>query len=116
MIGIIPEIFWLAGSNRAAPLDEDKMGIPYVIETMKAINKHTPGRDYDNIAIGSDFDGLATSPKDLYLNHQFDNLFKALQADPEFTINNRIEKITRLNALCLLEYGWDGPTDKQPIG
>lgn len=30
---------------------------------MKELNRHTPGQDYDHIAIGTGFDGLATNPK-----------------------------------------------------
>lgn len=106
VIGIIPELFFLAGSNRAAPLDEQK-GIPYMIETMKAINRYTLKQQFDNVAIGTDFDGLATNPKDLYLNHQLGGLYQAMQADPE--IAPHIQKITHGNALRLLQYGWDGP-------
>jgi microsomal dipeptidase-like Zn-dependent dipeptidase len=119
VMGIIPEIFWLAGSNRAvqipnhAPFDEET-GIPYIIETMKALNKYTAGKDYDNIALGTDFDGLADNPKDLYLNEHLPQLFKAMEADPELKIGNRIQKITRLNSLRLLQAGW-GEADQTPI-
>lgn len=119
VIGVIPEIFWLAGSNRAAripgqpSLDED-LGIPYIIETMKELNRHTPGQDYDHIAIGTDFDGLATNPKDLFLNHQLNTLYDAMKNDPELCKGDRIKKITSLNAKRLLQYGWDGP-DHPPI-
>lgn len=93
LIGIIPEIFFLAGSNRAPIPGQDEMaGIPYIIETMKAINKFTPGQNYDYIGIGTDFDGLATNPKDLYLNRQLSQLFQAMRADVELGKDDRVEK------------------------
>jgi len=123
LIGIIPEIFFLAGSNRAAQIpgvivSDELLGIPYIIETMKAINKYTPGQDYDYIGIGTDFDGLATNPKDLYLNRQLSQLFTAMRADPELGKGDRVEKITYKNSAKLLRYGWgenDIPSNEWPV-
>jgi hypothetical protein len=56
------------------------LGIPYVIETMKYLNSKSPWKlEFDNIAIGTDFDGLATNPKDLYLNRQLADLVGAMK-------------------------------------
>jgi len=111
VIGIVPEIFWLAGSNDKPmianhPLLDYEVGIPYLIETIIELNKYTVKKDFSNIAIGTDFDGLATNPKDLYLNRQLSGLFSAMQADNQLNVGNRIELITFGNAHRVLLEGW----------
>ena len=46
-----------------------------MLETIDYIRTKTG--NYDNIAIGSDFDGLADEPEDLYKPSQFVNLIRA---------------------------------------
>ena len=109
VIGVIAENFWLVGADthlkKEFPPKQFENCIPYMIETMKYINSKTRSKDYCNIGIGTDFDGLADNSKDLYLNSQVSNLIKAMQLDGEFT-DKQIEKITRTNALRLMETGW----------
>jgi microsomal dipeptidase-like Zn-dependent dipeptidase len=109
VIGVIPENFWLVGADthlhKEFPPKQFQNGISYMIETMKYINSKTWTKDYDNVGIGTDFDGLADNPKDLYLNSQLSALFQAMELDGEFTAE-QIKKITRTNALRLLETGW----------
>src|SRR5579863_3374907 len=69
-IGIIPEVFWLAGGDthlrsKGVPPKLYRNGIPYMLKTIKYINDRTPGRDFSHISIGTDFDGFADQPQDL---------------------------------------------------
>jgi microsomal dipeptidase-like Zn-dependent dipeptidase len=111
VIGVIPENFWLTGADANMrkqgfkPADF-KYGIKYVIETMKYINSKTEHRKFDNVGIGTDFDGLADNPADLYLNSQIGALIKAMEGDPEINQNDYIAKITSGNALRILRTGW----------
>lgn len=113
VIGVIPEDFWLAGGDTHLrkyglhPKDF-RYGIPYIIETIKYINLKSDKQDYSNVAIGTDFDGLADNPKDLYLNSQLSDLFTAMQKDGGFT-PEQIKKIASGNALRLLREGWTEP-------
>jgi len=109
-MGVIPENFWLVGSNSKPDIDEvsvnPHLGIPYVIETMKYLNSKSPGKqEFDNIAIGTDFDGLATNPKDLYLNRQLADLVDAMKKDKAFK-PEYIAKIMYGNARRVLVNGW----------
>ena len=115
LMGVIPEIFWLAGSNRAPQIpgkevSDESDGIQYMIETMKALNNYTITKDYDNIGIGTDFDGLADNPKDIYLDNHLDRLVTAMKNDPELNQKDRIEKILWGNALRVLKFGWGEAT------
>jgi microsomal dipeptidase-like Zn-dependent dipeptidase len=82
--------------------------IEFIVETIEYINSKTRTKQYDNISIGTDFDGLADAPKDLYKPSQLDKLIKAL-GDHKISPDN-IKKITSGNALRLLRYGWGNPT------
>lgn len=108
-IGVIPENFWLAGRDAhikgTNPGPEAfEYGITYIIETIKNINQHTRTKDYDNISFGTDFDGLADDPKDLYVPSQLSDLFAAMKKDG-FT-DEQIKKISYKNALRVLENAW----------
>ncbi len=108
-IGVIPEVFWLAGGDthlRCNGLQpkEFRNGIPYMVETIKYINSMTDEKDYSNVSIGTDFDGFADDPQDLYEATQLDALIKALLLAG---INDEcVKKITSGNALRVLENGW----------
>jgi len=116
VIGVIPEIFWLAGANVNPEIDgqtpaDPKLGIPYMIETLKYINSQMPVADFRHVAIGTDFDGLAENPKDLYLNEQLggsSGLFAQLLADPAIGARSTA-LITYQNSLRVLQAGWLTP-------
>jgi microsomal dipeptidase-like Zn-dependent dipeptidase len=113
VIGIIPENFWLVGADthlKEFNPDKFRKGIPFMIETMKYINSQTLTKDYDNIAIGSDFDGFADSPEDFFIAPHIARLLAALKNDPEEFTDDRIKKIFYLNAQRLLENGWGSCT------
>lgn len=110
-IGIIPENFWLIGCDTGLNKNEKekyKNGIDYIVETIEYINSKTRTKNYDNISIGTDFDGFADAPNDLYKPSQFHSLVELLRrkgiSDPN------IRKITSENALRLLRYGWGSPS------
>jgi microsomal dipeptidase-like Zn-dependent dipeptidase len=108
-IGVIPEVFWLAGGDthlRHKGLQPKlfRNGIPYMVETIKYINSKTPDQDYNNISIGTDFDGYSDEPQDLYEATQLDALIEALRS--ESISDENIQKIMSVNALRVLERGW----------
>ncbi|HEV2837030.1 MAG TPA: membrane dipeptidase [Pyrinomonadaceae bacterium] len=106
-IGIIPENFWLIGCDPALNKGKYKDGIDYIVETIRYINSKTRKKEYDNISIGTDFDGLADAPRDLYKPSQLNRLTDALckSIGPDNT-----KKITSGNALRLLRDGWGTAT------
>jgi microsomal dipeptidase-like Zn-dependent dipeptidase len=112
VIGVIPENFWLVGADTHMRKEfrpgQFKNGIDYMIQTMKYINSKTKDRKFDNIGIGTDFDGLADNPSDLYKNKQLKDLFEAMKMDPEIGADDGIyiEKIAYLNAKRVLKDGW----------
>jgi len=106
-IGIIPENFWLIGCDPALNHGEYKNGIDYMVETIEYINKRTRTKNYENISIGTDFDGLADAPKDLYKPSQLNKLTDVLRAKIG---DDNTRKITSENALRLLRYGWGNPS------
>jgi microsomal dipeptidase-like Zn-dependent dipeptidase len=107
VIGVIPENFWLVGCNpRLDPGSGARFrnGVEYMVETMLDINDCTQTKDFDNVAIGTDFDGLADAPADLYKPSQLNVLIERLRArgvTPE-----QVKKITSGNAMRLLQEGW----------
>lgn len=106
-IGIIPENFWLIGCDPALNKNEKgkyKNGLEYIVETIQYINSRTRTKNYDNISIGTDFDGLADAPEDLYKPSQLHGRIERLRA--EGICDGNIRKITSENALRLLRYGW----------
>jgi microsomal dipeptidase-like Zn-dependent dipeptidase len=116
-IGVIPEVFWLAGGDthlrcQGLPPKLFRNGIPYMIETIQYINSMTPAKDYGNVSIGTDFDGFADSPQDLYEATQLDGLIEALRyaltrelGDPH-TADEAVKRITSGNAYRVLQNGW----------
>jgi len=112
VIGVVFENFWLTGCNTHLGKDEkDKFSIciPYVIETILDINEQTDSKKFDNVAIGSDFDGFADAGKDLYKPSQLDELIYQMKhyQHHNFT-DDEIKKIFYTNALRVLEEGWVG--------
>jgi microsomal dipeptidase-like Zn-dependent dipeptidase len=120
LIGIIPEVFWLTGCDIHCHMGADKTkrkeygkldfhnGIRFMLETIDHIYQKTD--TFKNIAIGTDFDGLADAAKNLALPSQFGNLTEALKTlkykngDPITTED--ICRITSGNALRVLKDGW----------
>jgi microsomal dipeptidase-like Zn-dependent dipeptidase len=101
-IGIIPENFWLIGCDPALNHGEFKNGIDYMVETIEYIKTRT--NSYDHISIGTDFDGLADAPKDLYKPSQLNTLVEVLRSRK--IGDEDIKKIMSGNALRLLRDGW----------
>jgi len=113
VIGVIAENFWLTGADANMPdkfpKEQFRYGIPYIIQTLKYINSKTNSKKFDHVGIGTDFDGLADNPKDLYKNRQLADLFKAMQRDPELNQHDYIEKICYRNSQRVLQSGWGNP-------
>jgi microsomal dipeptidase-like Zn-dependent dipeptidase len=107
-IGVIPENFWLIGCDPALNGSAYKNGIDYIVETIRYINSKTRKQNYDNISIGTDFDGFADAPKDLYKPSQLPGLIDALHR--KGIVDDNIKKITSGNALRLLRCGWGNAT------
>lgn len=110
-IGIIPENFWLTGCDtnlNKCDKEKFKNGIEYIVETVEHINCKSRTKNYDNISIGTDFDGFADAPKDLYKPSQLHSLIEALQR--KRISDDNIRKITSGNALRLLRCGWGNPS------
>ncbi|HXT63888.1 MAG TPA: membrane dipeptidase [Pyrinomonadaceae bacterium] len=110
-IGIIPENFWLIGCDtnlNRNEKDKFKNGIDYIVETIEYINSRTATRNYDNISIGTDFDGFADAPNDLYKPSQLPRLIEAMRG--KGISEENIKKITSGNALRLLRNGWGNPS------
>jgi membrane dipeptidase len=109
-IGIIPENYWLIGCDQALDKknkEKYKYGIDYIVETIQYINSKTRTKNYDNISIGTDFDGFADAPNDLYKPSQLNRLVEAFRSNK--ISDENIRKITSGNALRLLRYGWGNP-------
>jgi microsomal dipeptidase-like Zn-dependent dipeptidase len=107
VIGVIPENFWLTGCDthiKGVDAKTFKKGIKYIIETMLYINSVTEKKEFDTVAIGTDFDGFADAPKDLYVASQLGDLLKQM-GDAGIT-QQQIKKITHKNAERLLQKGW----------
>ncbi len=106
VIGVIFMNFWLSGCEMHAegcPKGLVRNGIEEVLATIGHIRKITG--NYDHIAIGSDFDGLADSPNDLRDHSCMDVLRKALNDIPGIT-PIEVEKILFRNSLRVLKNGW----------
>lgn len=119
VIGIIPENFWLTGADRkikgtGIEPGDYRHGINYIIETMIAINKKTINKDFSNLAIGTDFDGFADAPKDLYVPKQLAALIEAIKKIPGIT-PDQVLAITSGNANRLLARSWGDKIDEVAI-
>ena len=107
VIGVIPENFWLTGCDthlKGVDAKKFKNGINYIVETMLYINSKTKKQDFDTVAIGTDFDGLADAPKDLYVASQLGDLIEHMSKAG--ITSDQIKKITHKNAERLLRNGW----------
>lgn len=105
IIGLIFDLYWLRGKeedNSIFGLIPDDKGITYLIETVRQIHRITGS--YDNIAIGTDFDGFTDviddAPDISYLPKFRDALVK------EGISLNNVDKIMGENVLRVLEEGW----------
>lgn len=111
VIGVVFEDFWLTGCNTHLSLVQRKKfseSIPYIIETILDINSHTNSKKFDNLAIGSDFDGFADAETDLFKPSQLGELISAMKTYPAHAFTDEeIKKIFHLNAMRLLKNGWD---------
>ena len=107
-IGIIPENFWPIGCDVALNGKQYENAIKYIVETIQYINCRTRKNNYDNISIGTDFDGFADAPNDLYKPSHLPALIKALRENN--ISDENIKKITSGNALRVLRYGWVDPS------
>ena len=111
VIGVIPENFWLVGADTHMRKDgfskgEFKKGIKYIVETIIYINSLTKHKDFCNIGLGTDFDGLADNPQDLYKASQLGELIKAIREMIPGITEEQVKAITSENALRLLRNGW----------
>jgi microsomal dipeptidase-like Zn-dependent dipeptidase len=119
IMGVVPENFWLVGADRkeqGAGIEPGNYrdGIQYIVETMVAINELTIRKDFSNIGIGTDFDGLADAPRDLFAPRQLGALIEAIHTKvrtlPGMTdqaANDIVRAITSGNAYRVLERGWE---------
>ncbi len=119
IIGIVPENFWLVGADRKEQGNgiepgNYRDGIEYIVETMIAINDLTINKDFSNIGIGTDFDGLADAPRDLFVPRQLGALIEAIRKKvgtlpgvTEQRANEIVLAITSGNAYRVLERGWE---------
>ncbi|MFN5309942.1 MAG: dipeptidase [Candidatus Kapaibacterium sp.] len=101
VFGIILMNYWLVGEEEAnIPFIPDN-GIPTVIETIQCI--YTLTGSYDNIAIGTDFDGFTDVPDDLNDASKLSTLSTAIESEFGTQV---AEQIFYKNALRILENGW----------
>ena len=105
VIGVIFMNYWLVGCDthtKGCP-DNFSKGIDYVVNTIKFIRERTGS--YENIAIGSDFDGFADSPADLKDAGYFGALVDAIKISLG-TTQAELDMITHGNAMRVLKEGW----------
>ena len=81
---------------------KQKDGLDLIWSTMNHINKVT--KSWDNVMIGSDFDGLTDPPNDVVDSSQFGNLTRYLIK--KGLSDDIIKKILGGNAQRILEKGW----------
>lgn len=110
VIGVVFENFWLTGCDThlgATERKKFKYVIPYIIEAIIDINSYTDRKDFYNLAIGSDFDGLADAGEDMYTPSQLGDLVNAMKSyeGHNFT-DDEIRMIFHDNAMRLLREGW----------
>jgi membrane dipeptidase len=100
VIGLIADNYWIFGEEEG--LFEDNPVIPKLIETIDYI--HSITGTYENIAIGTDYDGFTDTSDDLKDPSKMPKLTKALLKnlqDPE-----QVKLILGGNALRVLREGW----------
>lgn len=104
VIGIILNMYWLCGNeepNQFLGLIPDP-GLSFVVTTVKHI--HDVTGSYENIAIGSDFDGFADPIDDAPDASDMPKVAQALN-DAGIPAGD-VDKIMSQNALRVLEEGW----------
>jgi microsomal dipeptidase-like Zn-dependent dipeptidase len=97
---LIADNYWIFGEEEG--LFEDNPVIPKLIETIDYI--HSITGTYENIAIGTDYDGFTDTSDDLKDPSKMPKLTKALLKnlqDPE-----QVKLILGGNALRVLREGW----------
>jgi len=100
VIGLIADNYWVFGEEEK--LLEYNPGIPKLIETIDYIHDITG--TYENIAIGTDYDGFTDTSDDLLDPSEMPNLTRALLGhikDPA-----QVKLILGGNALRVLKEGW----------
>ena len=100
VIGLIADNYWLFGQEEK--FLQYNPGIPKLIETIDYIHDITG--TYENIAIGTDYDGFTDTSDDLEDPSEMPNLTQALLyhiKDPE-----QVKMILGGNALRVLKEGW----------
>jgi microsomal dipeptidase-like Zn-dependent dipeptidase len=100
VIGLIADNYWLFG--REEKLFQDNPAIPKLIETIDYIHDITGS--YENIAVGTDYDGFTDTSDDLKDPSEMPNLTRALLDhinDPA-----QVKLILGGNALRVLREGW----------
>lgn len=106
VIGVIFMNYWLVGCDtHMKNCDTAAMenGIDYVIATIEYIRQKTG--TFENVALGSDFDGFADSPADLKDASFFPVLVERIRKIPGIT-PDEVAMITHKNAFRVLKDGW----------
>jgi microsomal dipeptidase-like Zn-dependent dipeptidase len=105
LIGVVFIKYWLVGKEEKDfwifDLFSDP-GFKYIYKTIKYIHRVTG--TYDNIALGSDFDGFTDPLDDLKGSSKFPELINYLSNKGISDVN--LEKITSGNILRVLKEGW----------
>jgi microsomal dipeptidase-like Zn-dependent dipeptidase len=100
VIGLIADNYWVFGEEEK--FLEHNPVIPKLIETIDYIH-HITGT-YENIAIGTDYDGFTDTSDDLRDPSEMPNLTRALLnhiSDPA-----QVKSVLGGNALRVLKEGW----------
>lgn len=101
VIGIICFNYWLVGKEEVNNSRLD-FGLQYILNTIKHI--HSVTKSYENIAIGTDFDGMTDPPDDLEHVGKFGQLRLFLQKNG--IPDEAIKDIMGRNMIRVLENGW----------
>jgi len=105
LVGIVFMNYFLCGKEEK-PLREDDKGLNLIIATIKHIADVTGS--FDNIAIGTDFDGMTDPPDDCYDYSMFKKLNDLLYQQKDYlgATTQDIENIKSGNILRVLKEGW----------
>lgn len=101
VIGIICFNYWLVGREEVNNSRLD-FGLQYILDTIKHIYGVTG--TYENIAIGTDFDGMTDPPDDIEHVGKFGQLGLFLQKNG--IPNEAVKDIMGRNMMRVLENGW----------
>ena len=105
IIGVVFIKYWLVGKEEKDFWIFDLFadpGFKHIYKTIKNIHRVTG--TYDNIALGSDFDGFTDPPDDLKGSSKFPALIEYLSN--KGISDDDLEKITSGNILRVLKEGW----------